>query len=301
MNIEQANGIPMSVILKNLGVTLDKEKPHEDWYLSPFRKERTASFKVCKKTNKWYDHGEGLGGDVVNFACAFLTHTKQDSTPHDALRWIKIMSGSAAGIVPVFIPSDSNEDGKIHAYSIEDVSKIRLINYLASRGISLAVAREYLCQVNLRNGNTGKSFYALGFKNEKGGYELRNRIFKGGLKPKSISFIRPNLEGKMKTLHMFEGFMDFLTIKEIQPDRFKEADTIVLNSVSNLHRATPYIDNFGYSTIHSWMDNNPAGEKAKDNLAAFIKTQESLLLKPMNDVYAGHEDVNAWHMHNLGL
>ena len=31
------------------------------WFLSPFRNEKTASFKVDISTNRFYDFGEGFG------------------------------------------------------------------------------------------------------------------------------------------------------------------------------------------------------------------------------------------------
>ena len=43
----------------------------DHWYLSPFRNERTASFKVNRRLNRWYDHGIGLGGNLVDFAVMY--------------------------------------------------------------------------------------------------------------------------------------------------------------------------------------------------------------------------------------
>ena len=36
------------------------------WFLSPFRNEKTASFKVDISTNRFYDFGEGFGGTLID-------------------------------------------------------------------------------------------------------------------------------------------------------------------------------------------------------------------------------------------
>ena len=36
------------------------------WFLSPFRNEKTASFKVDNSSNRFYDFGEGFGGTLID-------------------------------------------------------------------------------------------------------------------------------------------------------------------------------------------------------------------------------------------
>jgi len=43
-----------------------RENQKEAWYLSPIRKESTPSFKVSKILNRWYDHGLGKGGNIID-------------------------------------------------------------------------------------------------------------------------------------------------------------------------------------------------------------------------------------------
>jgi len=56
----------------------------------------------------------------------------------------------------------------------------------------------------------GKSYFALAFANESGGYELRNRYYKGCYGHKDISLI-PGRNTASKSVAVFEGFMDFLS------------------------------------------------------------------------------------------
>ena len=39
------------------------------WFLSPLRSEDKASFKVDINLNRWYDHGAGIGGNVIDLVC----------------------------------------------------------------------------------------------------------------------------------------------------------------------------------------------------------------------------------------
>lgn len=65
MNIEQSKKLSIIDFLDKENVTLKKKKGNAYWYLSPFRDEKTASFKVSKKENLWYDYAIKEGGDLV--------------------------------------------------------------------------------------------------------------------------------------------------------------------------------------------------------------------------------------------
>lgn len=56
----------------------------------------------------------------------------------------------------------------------------------------------------------GKWNFAIGFPNASGGYEVRNKYFKGCIAPKDITHIRQAGEPK-ETCYVFEGFMDYLS------------------------------------------------------------------------------------------
>lgn len=59
----------------------------------------------------------------------------------------------------------------------------------------------------------GKPYFALAFKNDSGGYELRNPRFKGSTS-KDITHIRQKGEPR-DTCFVFEGFMDFLSFRRL--------------------------------------------------------------------------------------
>src|SRR6478735_4090805 len=72
MNCDEANQIDLVDYLYLLGYQAQKIRNQDYWYLSPFREEKAASFKVNRKRNVWYDHGLGKGGGVIEFAVQFF-------------------------------------------------------------------------------------------------------------------------------------------------------------------------------------------------------------------------------------
>lgn len=295
MNIDHANGIPLPEILARLDLHPRRLSGNKALYSSPLRKENTPSFWVYLNTNSWYDYGAGVGGDVVSFVCHYLKSTREDHNAADALRWIRNMSGQEILVPPVGFTQSNDVNPPLSIRSVEAIRHIALIRYLEHRRISLNVAQAHVKEVVIDNNMTGKSFFALGFKNEEGGYELRNPFFKGSTSPKTITFIRGNTH-PAERIHLFEGFMDYLSIVTRFGYPYLAGDSIILNSVSALPKAYPYIKDYSYRTAYSWLDNDKAGDNAVRLLSEFIRTQKDMRYVRMNKMYALNKDVNEWHM-----
>jgi hypothetical protein len=300
MNIEQAKTVALYDLLIKLGFKPTRENAEEAWFLSPLRDEKTASFKVNKKKNVWYDHGEGIGGDNIKFVCVHLERQNESHTVSDALRYISNMTGYVPSIAPVQSSDDVPRDPKLFVQDVKEIEHLALVYYLEKRGVPVKLARPHLKQVQVQNKETGKGFFALGLLNEEGGYELRNPFFKGSVGKKSISFIRGTVP-KPEGVHVFEGFMDYLSILADVNRECLDDDAIILNSLSCLKHATPYIKNYGYKTAWTWMDNDEAGQKATQSLEDFFKTERELSHRPMNEAYTPYKDVNNWLVQKLKL
>ncbi len=300
MNIEQAKTIPLQTILERMNAPLSRQTAHEAWYHSPFRQERTASLHVHLGKNVWYDFGEGKGGDGLALVCAYLQAGGEAATIVDALRWLGNMTGNLLPLKEKGFVRHFEPDTGWLLKSVKPIEHLALIRYLELRGIPLPLAKRHLKQVHAKNLQTGRGIFALGLRNEEGGYELRNPFLKSSIAPKTITFVRGPVP-KPDGIHVFEGVMDFLSAAADCPEQQLDGDAIVLNSVANLNDAVPYIKGYGYRTLHSWMDNDPAGEKARQALYKLARNEPGLLHQPQNALYAPHEDVNAWRMHRLGL
>lgn len=300
MNIEKAKAVPLALILETLGCKPAKERGHKAIYLSPLRAEKTPSFHVNNQKNLWYDFGNSTGGSIIEFVCAYLKSENESSTVSDALRWIQNMAGQSIYIKPVSTADYSQQDSILKIKKIKPIKHPALINYLKMRGIPLGIASEHIEEASVHNTESKKDFFALAFKNEEGGYEIRNPFFKGCIGKKSISFIRGKEFGS-NAIHIFEGFIDYLSaIADKKQTGFND-DTIVLNSLSCLRHATPYIKDYGYKFAYTWLDNDTAGDNGTKAVAEFCKAENNLQHKAMNDLYSSGKDVNAWYVKKLSL
>ena len=69
MNSKQAKQIPIENFLEKLNHKPVKASGSDFWYQSPLHEDKTASFKVNKILNTWYDFGTGEGGTIIDLAC----------------------------------------------------------------------------------------------------------------------------------------------------------------------------------------------------------------------------------------
>lgn len=172
---------------------------------------------------------------------------------------------------------------------IGDLSSPALIAYFQERGINIELAKRE-CK-ELRYEYEGKTYFVVGFPNMAGGYEVRNRYFKGCVAPKDITHIRQQGEPR-SVCYLFEGFMDYLSFLTIrvgnnpQYPRLDTQDYIILNSVSNLAKAESILET--YTQIGCFLDNDTAGRNTCKKLKE--KFGERLLDKSL--YYRGYKDLN---------
>ena len=162
------------------------------------------------------------------------------------------------------------------------------MRYLQERGISPGTAYPYVQEMYYRIG--GKPYFALAFRNDSGGYELRNPRFKGSTS-KDITHIRQQGEPREKCL-VFEGFMDYLSFLTLRmkncptmPDLDRQ-DYLILNSTANVPKAIDVL--FPYERIHCMLDNDDAGFRATQAIAL----EYSYRVRDFSDNYRGYSDLN---------
>ena len=221
------------------------------WYLAPYRGERTPSFRVNVTKQLWYDFGLGKGGDVFTLAGEFIKNG-------DFMEQVKFIAETANIPMPVPEVSKPTFQPKPSEPAFEGVEAVPLFrspltDYLAERGIPYGIASRYCCRLNY--GVRGKRYFAVGFPNMAGGYEIRSRFFKGCVPPKDVSLVKA--EGSPADVcSVFEGFMDFLSAVTLG---LKTGDCLVLNSVSNVEKAMRCLD--GYGHIDCYLDRDEAGRR----------------------------------------
>jgi hypothetical protein len=256
----------ISELLTRLGYEPVKRARNELLYLSMLRdSDRTPSFSVNDKQGTWFDFGEGKGGNIIDFG---LRYWKDLSFP-DVLEKIVL---TCDGIVPSHAarPDYSRRPVKQKEpnYAILEVRELgnnaAILTYLESRCV-LSVAEGRLKEIYYYIEDEDKKrskFFAAGWQNETGAWEIRNLHFKGCLGHKAISFI-PNSE---KRLAVFEGFFDYLSWLTENP--FAPDSILVLNSVALLQAGIAKAESF--PEINLYFDNDPAGRQATIDFIAAL-------------------------------
>jgi hypothetical protein len=302
MDKDHAKTIPISNILDKLNIKPKKINQSKGLYLSPIRKVTEPSFWVYFGNNRWYDYKLSKGGDPIDFAIQFLSQSNESHTIVDALRWLQNMADDKFSVpnIPADAVDTYSEEPVLVLRSLHSISFKGLIVYLEKLGIPLSLAQTCMKETRVFNKNTGKTFFALGVKNENGGYELINPFFTGCIKPRTITFIR-GTKPQPRGIHVFKNVIDYTSLlAELEYSSF-EHDTILLNSLSCAQLAVPYIQNYPYQTMHTWLDNDLAGHQATNILSKFAVTQPSLTHLKMNKVYAQFKDISEWSIHKNGL
>ena len=282
MNINAIKQIKLQDFLAAIGCKPVKQYGVNLMYLSPLRAEKHASFKVNTELNKWYDFGIGRGGNIIALAELFYNSSDVSYLIHQIARNApSSVSGSLPTVKPI-TPQNSFEH-----LQVLPITHPALIKYLEERCIDVETART-VCK-ELHFDTRGKHYFGIGFPNITGGYEIRNPFFKGCIAPKDISHFYA--EEPKKVCFLFEGFMDFLsfmTLRRKENDGLKRQDYLVLNSVSNIHKALEPLSH--YENVQCFLDTDEAGRNAYLQLSKELR-------KPITDastLYNGYKDLNEY-------
>ena len=200
-------------------------------------------------------------------------------------------SFSFQGNNPNLSREQSKPDKQSSSIRITEVMELyspALLDYLRKRGIDTDTGKQF-CQevhyvVNDRN------YYAIGFRNDAGGYELRSEQFQGSIVPKDVTHIRQK-ETK-DSCYVFEGFLDYLSFLVLRSrhnpamPNTNQQDYIILNSTSNTQRGIERLGN--YEHIHCFLDNDESGRRA----LRMIQDEYGLRVRDASKHYANFKDLN---------
>jgi len=294
MNAKEAKEIPLDFILDCLGYQSSKEYRDELLYRSPFRKENVPSFFLNRSKNIWYDFGHGEGGNVLDFIMAYY----QISDVSTALISLSKLIGSSEQKIESTLrtPTTVTETSPLQISKIQSLQNKALIQYLQERGIPRQTASAYVSEIyyQLVKGNQKKSYFALAFRNLSGGYELRNRYFKGGIGKKDISLLAKRKRGdesiKSQAVTVFEGFMDFLSALCFYAVSHAKTEVIILNSVFLKDRAIERIYAKRFISVYLYLDRDESGKKIAADFRKQLRPDVTIIDK--SDLYRGYKDFN---------
>jgi len=262
LTCEAARQIDLVDLLSCLGYDPVRIRNNDYWYLSPLRDEKSASFKVNRAANVWYDHGTGQGGNLVDFGLLYfrcsvtelLTRLSEISAGN-SLSFHRHRVGEHDRLITISAgEKEKNPGGKIVILNTRPLAEKSLLQYLQSRNIPPEIARRFCREVDFLL--YGKQHIAIGFPNRSGGFELRNRYFKGSTSPKDITLVYNHTE----ELAVFEGFFDFLSFQTVNRNlKGQTSSSLILNSLAFFEKSRPLMEK--YQQVFLLLDRDDAGLK----------------------------------------
>ena len=271
MTSSQANSISIKEFLDGMHVP-KRGKSYYGMYFSPFRAETVPSFKVDYRKNLWYDFGCGEGGTMIDLVMKMYRCNFPEA--------MKILEN---GNTPaILLPARPNpQANKTILRDVRPLDNLALIAYLDGRGINTDMAR---CQcVEVHYSVNGKKYYAVGFKNDADGYELRNCYFKGSVSPKDVTTFSLATVDCM----IFEGFMDYLSYLTMNNQFHPQMNTVVLNSTAHLERAMAFLKR--HHLIHAYLDNDKSGKEVLSEIS-----KQHGYVDDMSMLYHPYKDLNEY-------
>lgn len=277
MNSNQARQISIEKVLQKLNYLPSKTIGNDYWYLSPFRTEVTPSFKVNLKLNRWFDHGEQIGGNIIDF----LVH-KFGFSISEALEYLKPFECDFSFQKQILDYSNPEKRQNNFINKTIPIQHIALVQYLESRQIKNYKEVKQLKEIHYTIND--KDYFGIGFQNNSEGWEIRSKYAKICLGKKDITVIT----NESKTLRIYEGFFDYLSFVQVREIlRMEESDYLILNSVALLLKNVPVLMN--YTSIELYLDNDDAG----NNYTELIRKQFEQAVD-CRKLYREYEDLNDW-------
>ena len=273
MSIEEIRDMPLTDFLHKMGLKSTKKRGNEVWFHAPYRSDRTPSFCVNTEKNIWNDFGTGMGGDIFTLAGLMINS-------NDFMAKARYIGELTNNPMERSAPPKYEPEPTVPQFTDVEVKPLchpALLGNLRERGIPSDIATANCVEIHYRLHD--KQYFAVGFPNEDGGYEIRNRFFKSSIPPKAVSLIRQG----STMVNVYEGFVDFLSGLTLGYGRTE--DNLVLNSVANREKAYRHLD--GYETIKCWFDNDKAGQQCLEALQKRYGERVrdfSVLFRPCKDV-----------------
>lgn len=274
MTISEIKDICIREYLKSINCDLKKDYKYYGMYCSPYRDDPKASLKVDYSRNVWYDHGEAKGGSIID-----LVMKVEQLSFLESVKYLQNQKFPNTSFSFHCLP-DIRRSKSIAVVKVSPLKNKGLLLYLESRKINMSIALDYCKEIHFIA--KSKFYYAVGFENNKGGYELRNKYFKGCLN-KDLTTFNNNTD----TLLVFEGFMDFLSYLCLSLD--KNRDFVILNSVTNVIKLKCILPK--YKNVELFLDNDATGEKyTKLLLEEFSNVEDH------SNLYSDCKDLNEYLM-----
>ncbi|EKY10929.1 toprim domain-containing protein [Capnocytophaga sp. oral taxon 324] len=279
MNCKQANTqISIRNVLESFSLFPSKDNSKAAFYFAFDREEKTPSLFVNFVKNIAFDFGTGKKYDIVS-----LVQGIKLCSVSQALEYLSQFDFS----FKEQMYNITKDESKYEILSISEVKHNALIQYLKERRIenNIHLLKEIYYKIS------NKKYFGIGFKNDANGYEVRNKYSKICIGRKDITTMKNN----SSCLRIFEGFMDYLSFKQMEKALKKAlSDYVILNSVTMIFKLEKIIKS--YEKIELYFDNDEAGNRATNEVKRLNPYVEDNRI-----LYQNYKDLNDFIMGKFSL
>lgn len=230
-----------------------KRTAHGFLYHAPWREDTHPSLSVTANGRGWHDMATGEHGSVIDLVMRCLNTTNVKRACEELERQAPLSSSFS----PLMISGEEKKkEQRFTKFEVVKLQSPGLFAYLHHRKIDLQIAKQFLqeARYSFKEVDDDRYLYALAYANDKGGYELRSSIFKGGTTPKTIT-THWLVDGA--PVVVFEGFMDMLSFATLCGK--VRHNYIVLNSTVNASAAIDVLRSITDKVLLC-LDNDEAGD-----------------------------------------
>ena len=275
MNCETIKqNIGIRTVLESFSIFPVKENRKTAFYFALDREEKIPSLSVDFVKNKAFDFGTGKSYDVIS-----IVQQMNQCSVSDALKYLSAFEFSSQN---KFLNEGIKTQSDYKILEIKELEHPALIQYLKSRKVfeQKHLVKEIHYELN------EKKYFSIGFKNNSGGFEIRNPYSKICLGKKDITFIQSE-QNSNNEIVIFEGFFDYLTFRNLEKSDNPTSDFLILNSTAMLFKAEERLKK--YETISLFIDNDANGKSVKARIQNQYKNVEDCSL-----IYHDFKDLNEW-------
>ena len=277
----EVKAMDIVIFLQNLGYNPIKINSRYAMFHVPYRNSNHPTLRINRIENTWLDYSTGRKGNIIELGKLVYQIDNDDKV-------IRILQDSNLpfSLQSRYLIDNEGNPTMISKIRVQELSNKKLLSYLDSRDIDLALAVKYCREIYYSV--KWKKYFALAFRNNSGGFEIISPHIKGYIAPRDLTLI--SLSSSNPYCIVFDNFMDFLSYltlnKRIDFTIFSDTvDYLILNSVLNVHRSIPILKK--YELVACCLSNDEKGEEAVNLIAS-----EHDGVHDLSSVYDGYKDLN---------
>ena len=279
MNCEEVKEkISIRMVLESVNLFPVKENRKTAFYFALDREEKIPSLSVDFVKNKAFDFGTGKSYDVIS-----IVQQMNQCSVSEALKYLSTLNFSVQNEIQ---NKKIKQQKEYKILNVREIQHPALVQYLKSRKVyeQKELVKEIEYELN------GKKYFGVGFFNNSGGVEIRNKYSKICLGKKDVTLLKNELNSFNEIL-IFEGFFDYLTYKNLEKKENSNSDYLILNSTAMFYKVEETLKK--YNKISMFLDNDSNGELVKSKIQNQYKNVEDCSL-----IYQKFKDLNEWFVND---